>query len=60
MQIDFSFRIDLMTLLDKLLVTLLGLIGLKNNDAIISITSLYFLIALFDQLSYFIKKDFPG
>ena len=35
MPLDFTFQIHLMTLLVKLLVMLLRLIGAKNNDIII-------------------------
>ena len=35
MPFDFTFLIPLMTLLEKLLVMLLGLIGMKSNDVII-------------------------
>ena len=35
MQLDFTYRIHLMTLLEKLDATLLGLIGMKSNDVII-------------------------
>ena len=51
MSLDFTFKI--------LLMMLLGLIGVKNNDVIIWITSSYFLNALFDKQSKF-KNDFPG
>ena len=57
MPLDFTFQIHLMTLFEKLLVMLLGLIGVKINDVFIWITSLYFLKALFDQQSNF-KNDF--
>ena len=50
MPLHFTFRIHLMTLLKKFLVMLLGLMGVKNNDVIIWITSSYFLNA-FDQHS---------
>ena len=59
MLLDFMFQIHLMTLLEKLLVMVLGLIDMKNKDIIIWIISLYFLNALFDQQSNF-KNDFPG
>ena len=59
MPLDFTFKIHLMTLLIKLLVMLLGMIDVKNNDVIISITSSYFLNTLFDQQSNFVN-DFPG
>ena len=55
MPLDFMFQIHL----EKLLVTFLRLIGMKNNDVISWITSSYFLNALFDQQSNF-KSDFPG
>ena len=35
MPLDFTFQFHLMTFLVKLLVMLLGLIGVKNNDIII-------------------------
>ena len=35
MLLDFMFRIHLVMFLEKLLVMLLGLIGVKNNDVII-------------------------
>ena len=43
--LDFTFRIYLMTLLEKLLVMVLRLIGVKNSDFILWITSSYFLNA---------------
>ena len=51
MPLDFSFQIHL--------VILLKLIGLKNNDIVIWVTSSYFLNTLFDQQWNF-KNDFSG
>ena len=42
--LDFTFRLHFLTLLEKLLEMLLGLIGVKINDVLIWITSLYFWI----------------
>ena len=42
MLLDFTFQIHLMTLLEKLILMLVGLIDVKNNDVFIGITSSYF------------------
>ena len=51
MPLDFTFWIHLMTLLMKLLVMLLGLIGVKNNDVIIWIVLERLVWSLDDKLS---------
>ena len=46
-----------MTIFEKFLVMLFGLMGVKKNDVIIWITSSYFLNALFDRQN---KNYFQG
>ena len=51
MSLDFTIRIHLRTLLEKLFMMFFGLIGMENNGVIIWKTSSYFLNTFIDQQS---------